>query len=338
MLRWLLARLLWLVAMLLGITFVTFVVIDQAPVDRAELRIGDPATERSFVDPAARAAAIRQLRIRYGMFDPVTNEPAPLADRYVAWLGNAARFRFAGPHDDDAALRARLAGALPVTAWLGGLALLVAFAIGIPVGVWLGQRVGSRAERTASVGMLLGASLPEFLLATLLLLAFSSAWLQWLPASGLHTPGSEQWSFAARLVDHARHLLLPVAVTALAPTVLVARFVRDAVARAARAPFVAALHALGQPAAIVRARLRRHGLTPVATLVGSLLPMVVGGSIVVENLFALDGLGHLAFTATMQLDQPLLMALVVLGSLVTLAGFVLSDALHRLVDPRVRWR
>jgi peptide/nickel transport system permease protein len=74
----------------------------------------------------------------------------------------------------------------------------------------------------------------------------------------------------------------------------------------------------------------------VATLAGSLLPMVVGGSIVVENLFALDGLGHLAFQAVMQRDQPLLMAIVVIGSVVTLASLLLSDLLHRAVDARVR--
>lgn len=338
MLRWLLARCVWLVVVLLGITFVTFVVIDAAPVDRAELRVAAPGGERSFADPAAREAAILQLRIRYGMVDAETLQPAPLLARYGAWLGNAVRLRFAGPHDDHAVLWRRIGAALPVTATIGGLALLSAFALGIGAGVWLGRRAGSRSERAASAALLLGAALPEFLLATLLLLAFSSAWLQWLPASGLASPGAEQWSWGARLVDRAWHLALPVFVTALGPTVLVARFVRDAVARAAQAPFVQALHALGLPAAVVRRRLLRHGLTPVATLVGSLLPMLVGGSIVVENLFALDGLGHLAFTATMQLDQPMLMALVVLGSLVTLTGFVLSDALHRLVDPRVRWR
>jgi peptide/nickel transport system permease protein len=102
------------------------------------------------------------------------------------------------------------------------------------------------------------------------------------------------------------------------------------------APFVAALRALGTEPAVVRARLVRHGCVPVATLAGNLLPMLVGGSIVVENTFALDGLGHLALAACEQLDQPMVMALVVLGSIASLLALALSDALHRLVDPRVR--
>ncbi len=334
--RWLLGRALWLVAMLLGITFVTFVVLDRAPVDRAELAIARAAPERAFTDVRSRDLAVLQLRVRYGMVDPVTFEPAPVVERYAAWLGNAVRLRFGGPFDDHDALLGRIGAALPVTAWLGVLALVVAFGLGVPLGVRLGVRAGSRADRAASAALLVAAGVPEFLAATLLTLAFSSAWLQWLPAGGLHTPGSSRWGVALQLLDFVWHLVLPVTVMALAPTVLVVRFVRDAVARAARSPFAAALRALGSEPAVVRARLRRHGLVPVATLAGSLLPMLVGGSIVVENVFALDGLGHLAYTACMQLDQPMVMALVVLGSTATLLALALSDVLHRVVDARVR--
>lgn len=334
--RWLLVRLLWFLVTLLGISFVTFAVIDAAPVDRAALAIERATAERDFANAAAREAAILQLRIRYGMVDPVTHEPAPLWRRYGAWLWNAATLRFGGPGDDHAALWRRLADALPVTALLGGLALLVAFGIGVPLGTWLGLGAGSRRERNASAALLVCAGVPEFLAAMLLLLAFSSSILQWLPAAGLRSPGAERWTFAWQLIDFARHLVLPVTVMSLAPMVMVARFVRDSVARSISAPFVANLRGLGTPDATVRRRLLRHGLAPVATLAGSLLPMLVGGSIVVENMFSLDGVGHLAFQAVTQQDQPLLMAIVVIGSVVTLAALLLSDVLHRLVDARVR--
>lgn len=334
--RWLVGRALWLLVMLLGITFVTFAVIDAAPVDRAEIRVARAAADGSLPDARSRAEAVLQLRIRYGMVDPLTHEPEPLWRRYWGWLRNAATLRFGGPFDDHAALWQRLALAAPVTALLGGLALFAAFAVGLSLGAWLGLRAGSRTDRVASGALLVAAGVPEFLAATLLLLAFSSLWLQWLPAGGLRSPGAETWSLPAQLLDFARHLLLPVFVLALGPTVLVARFVRDSVARAAQAPFVDLLRGLGVERAVIRRRLLRHGCTPAATLVGSLLPMVVGGSIVVESLFALDGLGHLAFAAASEHDQPMLMATVVLGSVVTLVGFVLSDALHRVVDARVR--
>lgn len=334
--RWLLARTAWLLLMLLGITFVTFAVIDLAPVDRAELAIARAAPERAFADAKSRDAAILRLRVRYGMVDPVTFEPAPLWQRYLGWLGNAVTLRFGGPDDDHEALWRRLGSALPVTLLLGALAVLLAFGLGLPLGAWLGARRGSRLERAASTGLLVAAGVPEFLAATLLLLAFSSAWLQWLPAAGLRSVGAEAWSWPAQLFDLLQHLLLPVLVMAAGPLVMVTRFVRDAVARAASQPFAMAMAGLGLPPAVVRRRLLRHGLVPAATLAGSLLPMLVGGSIVVENAFALDGVGYLAFTATMNQEQPMLMAIVVLGSVVTLAAFILSDWLHRRVDPRVR--
>jgi peptide/nickel transport system permease protein len=96
------------------------------------------------------------------------------------------------------------------------------------------------------------------------------------------------------------------------------------------------MHALGLDPRLVRRRLLRNALAPVATLAGSLLPMLVGGSIVVENMFSLEGLGRLAFHAVLQQDQAMLMAMVVLTSIVTLLALIVSDLLHALADPRVR--
>ena len=152
--RTLLRRLLWLVAMLLGITFATFAVIDLAPVDRAELAVARAAGDRAFADLDDRQRAIVQLRIQHGMIDPATLEPTPLWRRYALWLGNAAQLRFAGPGGDHAALWARLAQAWPPTALLGGLALLLAFGVGVPLGVRLGGRAGTRGEGLASAALL----------------------------------------------------------------------------------------------------------------------------------------------------------------------------------------
>jgi ABC-type dipeptide/oligopeptide/nickel transport system permease component len=332
----LLLRLARIAFLLLGITFVVFVVMGHAPVDRAELAVARAAADRSFADAATRDEAILRLRVRYGIVDPVTLEPAPLWRRYGTWLRNAATLGFGDPGDDHDALLARLGAALPVTVLLNLLALVAALTIGIPLGTWLGQRAGSRADRAASSALFVALGVPEFLAATLLSLAFTSAWLQWLPATGLRSPGSEQWSFVAQVADLARHLVLPVAVLAIGPGAMIARFVRDVVARAAQAPFVATLHALGATPREVRRRLWRHGCTPVATLLGNLLPTFVGGSLVVESVFAIDGLGHLAVGAAHDQDQPMLMAIVVMTSIVTLFALSLSDWLHRAVDARVQ--
>lgn len=334
--RWFLIRLLWLLVTLLGVTFVTFFVLDQSPADRADIEVMQAAAADSYVDAQHRNEAILKLRVRYGMIDPVTHEPLPLWRRYSAWLQNAVTLRFAGPGEDHAALWRRLAEALPVTMLLGGMSLLLAIGVGLPVGAWLGRRVGRRYERFWSTAMLAAIGIPEFLMATLLLLAFSVVWLQWFPASGLRSNGADAWSFPWQVMDFVWHLALPILVMLIGPLVMVTRFVRDAVARASAAPFMISLRALGVSRAVVRKRLLRHGAAPVATLTGGLLPMLVGGSIVVENLFALDGLGHLAFQAVLSQDQAVVMALVLLTSLVTLVALLVSDCMHRIVDARVR--
>lgn len=334
--RWFLTRLLWLVVTLIGVTFVTFFVLDRAPVDRAELEAEKARSVDSYVDARHRDESIQRLRIKLGMIDPVTRAPRPVLDRYVAWLGNAVQLRFAGEGEDHDALWRRLREALPVTMLLGGLSLLLAIGCGAPIGVWLGRRAGQRRERLWSAVMLVVIGIPEFLFATLLLLALSVVWLQWFPASGLRSNGADQWPFMLQVADFGWHLVLPVLVMSIGPLVMVTRFVRDSVARADAAPFLASLRALGVEERVVRGRLLRHGAVPVATITGGLLPMLVGGSIIVENLFALDGLGHLAFRAVLDQDQAVVMAIVVLTSMVTLVSLLISDCLHRVVDPRVR--
>tara|TARA_R110002096_G_scaffold30459_18_gene90772 strand:- start:972 stop:1991 length:1020 start_codon:yes stop_codon:yes gene_type:complete len=334
--RWFLIRVLWLLVTLLGVTFVTFFVLDCAPVDRAEIEVMKAGQSNSYVDVAHRNESIKKLRVHYGMDDPATGEPLPLWRRYSAWIGNALTLRLAGPGEDHAALWRRLAEALPVTMLLGGISLLLALLLGLPIGVWLGRRVGRNRERFWSAVMLCAIGIPEFLLATLLLLTFSVVWVQWFPAGSLRSIGSDQWTFLWQLLDFAWHLTLPILVMSIAPMVMVTRFVRDAVARASAAPFVTNLLALGVEPKTVSRRLLRHGAVPVATLAGGLLPMLVGGSIIVENLFSLDGLGHLAFLAVLGQDQAVVMALVLLTSTVTLVALLVSDLLHRLVDARVR--
>jgi peptide/nickel transport system permease protein len=185
--------------------------------------------------------------------------------------------------------------------------------------------------------LLAGNAVPDYLFGSLLLLLFAGWHWHWLPSHGLKSPGAAEWGTLARLGDLVLHLILPVLTLALGPLVLVLRFVRDATARAAAQPFAQQWHALGLPPALVRKRLRRHALVPLATLAGGLLPMLVGGSVVVEQLFSLDGIGQLAFGAVRDLDHAMVMLLTVVGAIATLLALFVSDVLHRWIDPRVRF-
>lgn len=320
---------------LIGITFLTFLVLDLAPLDRASLELAtrDAPTQ---LDANEREVVLARLRIRYGLIDEATLEPVPVHERYARWLQSALSFNLAGGDEDQTAFRLRLLRAIPVSLLLGFWALLMALLVGVPLGAWLGMHAGSRADRAVSNLLFLVVGLPEVLVATLLLLTFGAAGLGWLPTAGLASEFGVADSVFARLSDIASHLLLPVAVMAIGPIVLIARFLRESVARAAASTFSRNLEAWGIDPVVRRRRLLRAGFAPVATLVGSLLPMLIAGSIVVETVFSIDGVGRLAWDAVRTQDQAMVMAITLLVSVATLLSLLLSDLIHWWIDPRVR--
>lgn len=327
-----------MVPTLVGITFVTFLVLDLAPVDRATMEVAQRKEQAGAGDAAAHELALARLRIRYGLVDAKTLEPVPIWHRYGTWLWNAVNLRFHADSEDDAGFRRRIAEAMPVTLLLGFWALVVSLLVGTLLGSWLGLRAGSRADRTATAVLFTMFGLPDVLVATLLVLVFGGPVFAWLPTTGLRTDGSEAWSVGAQVLDLARHLLLPVLVMAIGPTILLTRFLRESVARAAQSTFAQNLEAWGIDERTRRRRLLRAGFAPVATLVGSLLPMLVTGSVVVETVFSLDGVGRLAWNAVRSQDQAMIMFLTLMASIVTLLALLLSDVLHRWIDPRVRFQ
>jgi peptide/nickel transport system permease protein len=322
-------------ATLLGVLFVTFAMLDLAPVDRAQLAVARAQQNVAFADLDARERALVRLRVRYGLLDAHTLEPEPLAWRFARWLGHAVTLRWHGPADEPRQFWGRLGRALPVTLLVGGLALLVGVLGGVWLGVRLGSRVGGPVDRLASSALFVLAGVPEFVLATLLTLLLASGGLGWLPGGGLQSPDGETLVWWARWLDGLWHLVLPVGVLATGPLVLVTRFVRDAAAKAGQQPFAVALRLLGGEPALLRRQLLRHGLLAAVPLAGSLLPMLVGGSIVVESVFHLDGMGQLAYRAAREQDQPMVMAVVVLTSVTTLVALLCADLLQHWLDPRV---
>jgi len=333
---WILRRLLTALVTLFGCTLLTFLLLDSAPADRAALQVALRQQDGNYADEAARVRSLQQLRLAYGQLDAATLAPLPWAQRYGQWLRHALPCWPAEPHAETQRAWRRIGEALPATVLLGSLALLVALGGGIWLGLKLGAEAGGRWDRWLSPWLLLLVGTPEFLLASLLMLLFGSATLGWLPTHGLRTHGAHAWSALAQCFDVLQHLLLPVLVLASGPLVLVARFLRDSVRRQRTLPYVLQLRAFGLSDRLLRRRLLRNAAAPLATLAGSLLPMLVGGSIMVENLFAIDGLGHLAVRAVQSQDQALVLALLLLGATAALVALLVSDLLHGWLDPRVR--
>ena len=223
---------------------------------------------------------------------------------------------------------------LPNTLLLMGSATALSFAIGSLLGVVAGARPGSLRDRTLSVGSLALYAVPGFWLGLVLTVVFS-VHLRWLPGSGIETIASGKTGFA-RALDIARHLVLPVASLGLVYLALYMRVMRSAMAEVWREDFVLAARARGVPRRrIVLRHVARNALLPLITMLGLQAAAMLGGSVVVETLFSVPGLGRLAHEAVTSRDTPLLLGIILTSAVLVILVNLAVDLLYATLDPRV---
>jgi peptide/nickel transport system permease protein len=206
----------------------------------------------------------------------------------------------------------------------------------VPLGAVAALRPGSRLDRIAGSTTYAFYAMPIFWTALLLQILFAVR-LDWLPLQGVATPGSESLPATSRLADRTAHLILPVLSLSLGGLAYLSRFVRASLVDGQAAEAARAARARGLAP---RAVLARHGFRqaaiPLLTLAGFLLPALVSGSVIVETVFSLPGLGRLFVDAMFQRDLPVVLALTLLSGSATLAGVLGADLAYTLADPRVR--
>lgn len=300
---------------------VTFLLVKLAP--------GDPFSEwveNPRIPPEVRA----QWRARWGLDRPVH-------EQYVLYLRNLARGDLGWSFSQHRPVADAIADALPNTLLLMGVGLIGAFGLGVTAGVVRAGYRGSLPDRALGAGTLVFYSMPDFWLATMAMLVFGY-WLRVFPTSGMKTALLYDYmSLAGKLADRLWHLVLPATTLVLLISAIIARYQRAAVLDVATQDFVRTARAKGLPERVVLWRhLLRNALLPVITLVGLALPMLVGGAVFVEQVFAWPGMGQLVVSAINQRDHALVMAIVVMGSALVTLGSLLADLLYMVADPRLR--
>ena len=225
---------------------------------------------------------------------------------------------------------------MPLTVGMNVISLLLTLLISIPIGIVSAVRRGSLLDRALTVLVFLGFAMPSFWLAMLLMLYFGID-LGWLPLSGLTSLDYAQLSPLGKALDIARHLTLPILVGLVGSIAGTSRFLRSSMLEVLRQDYITTARAKGLPARLVIGRhALRNALLPVITMLGLSVPGLIGGSVIIETIFALPGLGQLFYTAVMARDYPLIMGNLVLGAVLTLLGNMLADAGYGLADPRIR--
>ena len=300
-----------MVPVLLFVSFVTFGLVRLAPGDPVLIVLGGRR-----VDPATADA----LRHQFGLVgDPFT--------QYVAWLGRALQ----GDLGDSYRLRQDVLGLigdrLPLTLQLIGLAILIAIAVAIPLGVIQAHRRNTAVDYGGSLFALLGLSSPVYFTAIVGVLVFA-VWLGWLPAFGV---GKDP-------LDQVRHMILPSVALALGTIALTSRMTRSAMIEALSSDYIEAARAKGLPErTILLKHALRNALIPVLTVTSLQVGFLLVGSVLVETTLGLGGLGSLITDAIQNRDYPVIQASVLLLSVAFSFLNLVTDLLYAVIDPRIRY-
>ena len=325
-----LRRLLLIIPTLLGISVVSFLIIQLAPGDPATLKLGDAT--RGIRDQALAEEIIRETRALYGL-------DQPLHVQYWRWLKRIATFDFGESLRDHRPIIDKLKERIPVSIRLSGISLLLAYLISIPLGIYSSTHQYSTGDKISTVVLFTLYSLPNFWVATMAIVYLGGGdFWNVFPVFGLQSVGAENWPLGERIRDEAWHLVLPIICLTYNTFAALSRYMRASMLEVIRQDFIRTARAKGlSERVIVYRHALRNSLIPIVTLMADLLPALIGGSIVVETIFSIPGMGQLSFEAVLNRDYPLIMAVFTLSALLTLLGILLSDFLYTIVDPRIAY-
>jgi peptide/nickel transport system permease protein len=321
-------RLLLIIPTLLGISVVSFAIIHLAPGDPAEIRLG----EEIGANQSLPEEIIRETRALYGL-------DQPLHIQYVRWLKRVVTFDFGESLRDHRPVMDKLKERIPVSITLSGISLLIAYLLSIPLGIYSATHQNKPGERFTSVVLFGLYSLPNFWVATMAIVYLGGGdFWNVFPVYGLQTSGSQNWPWWQRLQDQAMHLVLPVTCMTYYTLAVLSRYMRTGMLETIRQDFIRTARAKGVSAPLVVYRhALRNSLIPIITLMADILPALIGGSIVIETLFSIPGMGSLSFESVHARDYPMLMGIFTLSAMLTLAGVLISDFLYTVVDPRIAY-
>ena len=297
-------------------------VIHLAPGDPTQIMTGDwNVMEKQ---------ALEELIKLYGL-------DKPLYVQYWDWLKRIVFLDFGrsfAPHGRPVIQMIR--ERLPITLSLNIIEMLIIVAMAVPVGVMSATRQYSAFDKSTTVFVFVGFATPDFWLAVMLQILLG-VHLGWLPISGLRLPVWEYLPFWQQQWDFASHLILPIAVATFGGLAGFSRYMRQSMLEVIRQDYVQSARAKGLPESVVIGKhALRNAMLPIVTVLGLSLPGLIGGSVIVETIFAIPGMGQLMVQAVYERDYPVIMANLVIVASLTLVANLIADLSYSLIDPRIR--
>ena len=316
--QFVLSRILIAIPVLIGVTLLSYLLVDLAP--------GDPVT--AFIDPATRAELgeewVELRREQLGLDDPV-------AVRYLLWLREVIQGNLGFSLISGQAVADQILDRLGPTALLMGTALVLGTLVGVPLGIFSAVRQYSLLDYLTTVAGFLTISTPSFFLGLSLVYLFAVR-SRLLPSSGMRTLGQEDST-----TDLIRHMVLPATVLAMAHAPLMMRYARSTMLEVLRQDYVTTARAKGLRERIVLlGHAFRNALIPLITVVGLSLPDLLSGAVITETIFQWPGMGMLAVRSVTARDYPLILGVILVTATLVLLSNLLADILYAVADPRIR--
>lgn len=353
MLQYIIKRILLFIPTLFIISIISFSISRLAPGDPAALKVGAGSDGNMSGSTGINSKIIELVRKQWNLDKPVWQQ-------YVIWLGDMLMLDFhdafangqtnfslvktrSSPyfgdsfHDNRPVLE-KLIERVPVTLFMNIGAVFLAYIIAIPLGIYSATNQGSFLDKLSTFVLFGLHSLPIFWVGHLAVTFLCNVeFLQIFPAGSLRSTNfSDDWSLWQKIEDYAVHLVMPMLVYTYGSFAYISRQMRSAMLETVRQDYIRTARAKGlNERTVIFKHALRNSLIPIITLLAAILPGLIGGSVIVETTFNINGIGKLSFDALIARDYPMIMAVFTISATLTLVGILISDILYSFADPRI---
>lgn len=331
---------------LFGITLIVFVIINLAPGSPVEQKLqqmrfggGGGGSESMSSSNAAASSnksqgvseeVVEALKKQYG-FDK------PIHIRYWIWLKNLARLDFGDSFTYEEPVTKVIVSKFPVSLQFGVVSLILAYLISIPLGVAKAIKHGSAFDVSSTIGLFIMYSIPSFMLGILLIVFFSGgSFFSWFPVGELYSDSYESLSFFGKIWDRIHHFILPLTCYTIGSFTTLTTLMKNSLLDEIKKDYIRTAFAKGlSEKKVYLKHALRNALIPIVTGLGHFLGIFFAGSLLLEKIFQLDGMGLLGYNSVLSRDYNVIMGLVFIESLLMLVGNLITDMLYVTVDPRI---
>jgi peptide/nickel transport system permease protein len=321
MTTFILRRFAQMIPLILLITFITFGLINAAGSPVAGLEI----------NPRVRPEDVARIKENLGLNEPWTT-------RYFVWVGNLLQGDLGISFVNSRPVLGQILAVLPNTLLLTGVSVFVAIALALPIGIYSAVHRNSLFDRLTTVGAVAGFAVPTVWLGLLLIILFAVKFREWGMPYSFPVGGMRELRGESGFLDRVEHLILPVTALVIPQIASWTRYIRSSMLEIIRQDYVRTAEAKGlRERTVLYSHAFRNALLPLITLVGLNLPELFGGALIVENIFAWNGMGRLAYESIAKNDHSLVVGTTLFFAVLTILGNLLSDILYAVFDPRIRY-